>query len=164
MVKQQNTCTQRKAHNMSNAKLWRKRKYLKISYGFDQNHTTRIDLKRIKLLAFQKRTSFLCKLDLHSFARCCGNNTRICFYLMAFGSTNNLKHTLISHILTSNKRVYFSTGNGFFLSTKIRVFIELALENMIAWKISHVEDCGIMVYNYATYSTTQMDLDLQSIS
>ena len=141
MVKQQNPCTQRKAHNMSNAKLWRKQTHLKISYSLDQNHTTRIDLKRIKLLAFQKRTSFLCKLDLHSFARCCGNNTRICFYLMAFGSTNNLKHTLISHLLTSNKRVYFSTGNGFFHLHKNTCFCRIdyrkynCLKNLTCWRL-----------------------------
>ena len=164
MVKQQKHLYTKKSPQYEQRKTMKKTNTSKNILQLRSKSHNKNWLEKNKVVGSPKRTSFLCKLDLHSFARCCGNNTRICFYLMAFGSTNNLKHTLISHLLTSNKEVYFSTGNGFFFSTKIRVFIELALENIIAWKISHVEDFGIMVYDYATYSTNKMNLYIESIS
>ena len=133
MVKQQKHLYTKKSPQYEQRKTMKKTNTSKNILQLRSKSHNKNWLEKNKVAGSPKRTSFLCKLDLHSFARCCGNNTRICFYLMAFRSTNNLKHTLISHLLTSNKEVYFSTGNGFFFSTKIRVFVELALENIIAW-------------------------------
>ena len=140
MVKQQKHLYTKKSPQYEQHKTMKKTNTSKNILQLRSKSHNKNWLEKNKVVGSPKRTSFLCKLDLHSFARCCGNNTRICFYLMAFGSTNNLKHTLISHLLTSNKEVYFSTGNGFFLLHKNTCFYRIGfrkhncLKNLTCWR------------------------------
>ena len=139
MVKQQKHLYTKKSQQYEQRKTMKKTNTSKNILQLRSKSHNKNWLEKNKVVGSPKRTSFLCKLDLHSFARCCGNNTRICFYLMAFGSTNNLKHTLISHLLTSNKEVYFSTGNGFSSQQKY-VFCRIGLrkynclKNLTCWR------------------------------